>query len=367
MAKTIVGLNDPKAVKRYSTALAVDVGRESYFDQRFIGNGENAKAPIQRLTELENESGESISYDLSMQLTGQPTEGDTVLEGREEDLKFYTDKVFIDQARHAVSTGGRMTKKRTLHNLRDTAKKRLSEWWARLFDEMIFIYLSGARGANTDYILPTDYTGFANNTVTAPDTAHLMYAGSVTKGTMTADNKLALSDIDRAVTKADMMGGGTQGIPQIRPINFEGEETFVLVMNPQQAEDLRTATTTGAWLDIQKALATAVGKASPIFKGGLGLHNGVVLHKHKGCVRFTDYGASSDVYAARALFMGMQAGVIAFGSPGGKFRFDWVEESKDYGNQLNVETHTIFGVKKATFNSLDFGVIAIDSAAVLPQ
>jgi len=366
MAKTIIGLNDPKAVQKYATALAVDVGRASYFDQRFIGNGENAKAPIQRLTDLENDNGESISFDLSMQLTGQPTEGDTVLEGREENLRFYSDKVYIDQARHAVSTGGRMTKKRTLHNLRDTAKKRLSEWWARLFDEMIFIYLSGARGANADYILPTDYTGFANNTVTAPDSSHLMYAGSVTKSTMTASNKLSLSDIDLAVTKADMMGGGTEGLPQIQPISFEGEETFVMVMNPQQAADIRTDTDTGQWLDIQKALTTAVGKTSEIFKGGLGVYNGVVLHKHKGCIRFTDYGAGA-VAAARALFMGVQAGVIAFGSPGGKFRFDWVEESKDYGNQLNVETHTIFGVKKTTFNSLDFGVIALDSAAVLPS
>ncbi|MHC1788307.1 N4-gp56 family major capsid protein [Solidesulfovibrio sp.] len=366
MAKTIIGLNDAKAVQRYASALAVDVGRESYFDQRFIGQGENAKAPIVRLTDLESASGEKISFDLSMQLTGQPTEGDTVMEGREESLKFYTDSVYIDQIRHAVDTGGRMTKKRTLHDLRATAKKRLAEYWARLFDEMLFIYLSGARGTNADFILPTGYTGFANNTVTAPDSSHLMFAGSVTKGTMTADNKLALSDIDKAVTKASMMGGGSQGVPQIRPISFEGEEAYVLVMNPQQAEDLRTNATTGAWLDIQKALATAVGKASPIFKGGLGMHNGVVLHSHKGCVRFTDYGSGA-VAAARALFMGVQAGVIAFGSPGGKFRFDWEEKAFDYGNQVGIETHTILGVKKTTFNSLDFGVIAIDSAAVVPS
>ncbi|MHC1787883.1 hypothetical protein [Solidesulfovibrio sp.] len=32
-----------------------------------------------------------------------------------------------------------------------------------------------------------------------------------------------------------------------------------------------------------------------------------------------------------------------------------------------METHTILGVKKTTFNSLDFGVIAIDSAAVVPS
>ncbi|MEX1315442.1 MAG: DUF4043 family protein, partial [Desulfotignum sp.] len=45
-----------------------------------------------------------------------------------------------------------------------------------------------------------------------------------------------------------------------------------------QEYDLRTATGTGGWLDIQKSAATALGKASHIFKGGLGMHNNAVLH-----------------------------------------------------------------------------------------
>lgn len=33
MAQTIIGLNDAKAVKRYSGNLAVDVGRKGYFSE----------------------------------------------------------------------------------------------------------------------------------------------------------------------------------------------------------------------------------------------------------------------------------------------------------------------------------------------
>jgi hypothetical protein len=46
------------------------------------------------------------------------------------------------------------------------------------------------------------------------------------------------------------------------------------------------------------------------------MYNDVVLHKHKGVIRFTDYGAGANVAASRSLFLGEQAGGVAFGSPG---------------------------------------------------
>jgi hypothetical protein len=58
-----------------------------------------------------------------------------------------------------------MTRKRTLHDLRQIAKKRQSEWWARCFDELFFMYLSGSRGVNADYIFPP-------RTPASPTTAH---------------------------------------------------------------------------------------------------------------------------------------------------------------------------------------------------
>ncbi len=367
MARTIVGLNDAKAVKKFSSALAVDVGRTAYFNKKFMGVGENASTPIQMLPHLENDAGEMISYDLSMQLRMQPVEGDNTLEGQEEDLKFYTDSIYIDQMRGGVNTGGRMTRKRTLHDLRMVAKKRQSEWWARLFDELLFIYLSGARGVDTSFIFPTSYAGFANNSLTAPDTAHLLYAGSATsKASLASTDKVTLATIDRLVAKATMMGGGSQGTPQIQPIMIDGEEHYVFLMSPWQKYDLKRDTGTGGWLDLQKAAAAAEGRNNPIFKGGLGMYSNVVLHEHKSVIRFSDYGAGGNVAAARALFMGVQAGVVAFGSPGTGLRFDWHEESRDNGNQAVISTSSIFGVKKCTFNSQDFGLIAVDSAAADP-
>lgn len=371
MARTIIGLNDPKAVKRYSAFLAVDTARVSYFNRKFMGVGPESGMPIQMLPELENEAGENITFDLNMQLRQAPIEGDDVQEGTEEALKFFTDNVYIDQMRGGVNTGGRMTRKRTVHDLRKLARKRQSEWWGRVFDELFFMYLSGARGVATEYIFPTNYTGFASNAFAAPDAEHIVYAGSATsKATTEVANIMSLAIVDKLKSRAVMMGGGSQGTPQIQPIMINGEEHFVLLMSPWQEFDLRTATGTAGWLDLQKAAAGAEGRNNPIFKGGLGLYNDVVLHSHKGVIRFSDYGAGGGVRAARALFLGQQAAVCAFGSPGTGLRFDWHEESRDNGNQMVISTSSIFGCKKTRFTidgtAKDFGIIAVDTAAADP-
>jgi N4-gp56 family major capsid protein len=366
MGQTIIGVNDPKAVKKYSAFLAVDVARDSYFSRKFMG-GPDSSMPIHLLKELESEAGDTISFDLSMQLKMQPVEGDSPLEGKEEDLKFYTDSVQIDQMRGGVNTGGRMSRKRTIYDLRDVARKRQGEWWARVFDELFMMYLSGARGVNADYVFPAGYAGFAGNALSAPDSGHIIYAGSAgTKSGMVSSDKMSLTYIDKAIALASMMGGGIQGVPKIQPILINGEKHFVLVMNPWQVYDLRTSTNSGQWMDIQKAAAAAEGRKSPIFQGGLGMYNNVVLHEHQAVIRFSDYGSGQNVEAARAIFLGFQAAVLAFGTSGTGLRFGWHEEERDNGNQVVITTHSIFGINKVTFNGLDFGIMAIDSAAKQP-
>lgn len=371
MAKTLVGVGDPKAVKKYSAFLAVDVGRKSYFNKKFMGVGEEAQTPLQTLPHLENDAGDQISYDLVMQLKMKPIQGDATLRGKEEDLKFYSDSLYIDQLRGGVNTGGKMSRKRTVHDLRKIARVRQSEWWARLFDETLFIYLSGMRGSNGDFIEDADFTGYAGNSLVAPDAEHLMYGGDATsKATLDSADKIDLGLIDKLVAKADVLGGGTSGIPSIQPCEIDGEPHYCLLMHPWQEYDLRSNTSTGQWVDIQKAAAAAEGRSSPLFKGGLGMYNNVILHKHKAVITANDYGAGSDVAAARALFMGRQAGVVAFGSRGTGLRFDWHEEMEDRANQVVITTSSIFGVKKSAFTiagtSRDFGLISVDTAAADP-
>lgn len=333
-----------------------------------MARGAEAEVPIQILTDLESDAGEQISYDLLAELRMAPVEGEDVLEGKEEAQRFYTDQIYIDQARCGVNTGGRMTRKRTLHNLREKAKRQQSQWWARLMDELLFIYLSGARGINPNFLLPLNYTGRANNPLSAPTANHVLYSGDATAhNNLDANDRFDLRLIDRAKTRADSQGGGATGVPVLQPCKIDGNETFVCVMHTFQEDDLRANTSAGQWLDIQKAAAAAEGRNNPLFKGSLGMYRGVILHSHRNVIRFNNAGAGANIEAARALFLGSQAAVVAFGSPGTNLRFDWHEETRDNGDKVVITTSSIFGIKKVTWNidgtNHDFGVFALDTAA----
>lgn len=364
MSRTVIAFGDAKAQKKWSGSLFIDTQKKSYWDRKFVGESDNSV--IQRLTDLESDAGDTIDYDLSVQLRNTPVVGDQRLQGREENLRFFSDVVSIDQMRHGVSAGGKMSRKRTVHNIRKIGRDRLSDYWAKYVDEMNFIYLSGARGINEDFFEPTTWAGHAGNTLDAPDAGHLVYGGTATaKANVTNTDKMSKVVIEKAEVKSRMMRSTDPTTANMQPVMINGEAHYVLVMNPFQEHDLRTGDTTG-WIDIQKAAITAEGKANAIFKGGLGMVKNVVLHSHASAVRFSDYGAGGNLAAGRALFMGRQAGVIAYGSSAG-LRFTWTEEMQDHGNEPVISAGVILGVKKTRFNAKDFGILAIDTYAVDPN
>jgi N4-gp56 family major capsid protein len=286
-------------------------------------------------------------------------------------MKHATDTIKIDLIGKSVSAGRTMTQKRTLHNLRTNAKSLQRDFWARWYDEMYSMYLSGRRGNNADFIESDSFTGFAGNAFAAPDSDHQLFGtGATAYNDITSADKMDLALIDRAVTKATTMGGGSTNIPRLRPMKVNGEDRFVCLMHPFQWHDLKVNTSTGQWLDIQKAAAGAQGASSPIFRGNQGMYNGVVLHVHNTVTTAADAGAGANVATARALFLGRQAGAVAFGSPGAGMRLSWREDIEDRGREMVVTVETIVGIKKTrwTVNSTarDFGVMALDTYAAAP-
>ena len=353
MALTEFGVSHALAVKRWSTSLAVEAAKKMYWG-KFIGS------VITRLNDLEKNAGDKITHGLRMKIRGAGVTGDGTLEGNEEALTYYDDAVLIDQLRHAVRSKGKASEQRVPYDMRATAREALATWWAERFDELLFVYLSGARGVDTTLTLPLGFTSFAGNSLNVPDAAHIQYAGGLAKATITSASIFTLSEIDSLVEKAETVD------PMIQPIMVGGEKKYVLLLHPYQVTDLRQNTNTGQWVDIQKAAAASQGSGNPIFTGALGEYNGVVMHSHRNVVRFSDYGGGTNLPAARALFLGAQAAVLAFGNGGGQTvaRYSWKEELFDYGNQLGVAAGSIFGVKKSVFNSKDFGVIALDTYAI---
>lgn len=378
MSRTIVGVGDPQAVKKWSGLLSVATNKTSYFAAKFMGTGKKAKKPIQRLDDLEKDAGDTITVDLLMPMRMEPIIGAQMLDGAEEPLRYYTDKVSIDQVRGGVDLGDRMTRKRTIRDLREDALSAGKDWWARLFDELFFIYLSGGRGSASGFIWSATNPFFSVNPLQAPDSRHNQFASTATsQATITNAMPMDLRLIDRAVARAETLGGdASNDIPMVKceVEGMDGDEgKFICLMHTFQFDAMKATTTTGQWLDIQKAAAAAQGQKNPIYNGALGEYNGVVLHKHRNVIQYNNFGAGANLPGARALFMGSQAALITFGSAGAGLRFDWTEEVKDHGDKLKIGSNSIFGVKKARYTSQtdatvseDFGVISLDTYAVDP-
>lgn len=171
---------------------------------------------------------------------------------------------------------------------------------------------------------------------------------------------MSLGIVEKLVAKAETLD------PMMQPITVEGERKHVLLMHTFQAFSLRTSVSQNDWLDIQKA-AGVRGDGNRVYKNALGEYADVILHKHRNVIRFNDYGASGDVGAARALFLGAQAGLAAWGGASGQGRYTWNEEKDDRGNALAITAGAIFGVKKSRYNNKDFSVIAVDTACADPN
>lgn len=364
--QTIIDVGSPQSVKRWAIGLAKDTEKKIYFSRNgFIGKG--SEYVIDRKVDLESDAGDTIKFDLAMNLQGDMVEGDDVVEGTEEALRFHQDQVLIDQARKGADAGGRMSRQRTLHDLRTIAKNKTSRFIAEWFDELMIVYLSGSKdGINEDAKVRRP---FAGNPIQAPDDAHMVYGGSAnSKGTLTAAMTMNRDLIERLSVKPRMMAAQNPDVVKMEPVIIEGKKHFVLLMSPWQSHSLRTETGSElSWGAIQKEKLDSEGKNNPLIKGGLGILAGVILHEHENVRRFDNYGAGGDVAASRALFMGAQAGVLAYGAGTGNQRYTWVEKLADADNRVSIYAGLIAGFKKSRFNGYDYGVIAVDTAARDPN
>lgn len=372
MARTVIHTTDAQAVKKYSAFLATQFLGQSFWFSRLAGKKFNRtkevasymatspNMPIQIIKDLEKGAGDQVYYDIVNRLSGIGVDGDERLAGNEESLTLYSDSVKIDQKRHGVDTGGRMSRKRTVHDLRNIAKDQLADWFVRWGDEVITCYLAGMRGTGTNqWLLPTTFSGFAGNSLTAPDAAHHIIADASYPTSNSSVNDLVAGDnMSRDLLDYIIYKIQTMDVPP-HPINV-GDDTpkYVLVMDPYSEWALRSSFDAGDWGSIVQ-YAGSRGLDNPLFKYSLGTYRNLILTTYSKIPTATNSGG---VAYARCLVLGAQALVMANGSPGNGLSFEWVEEYEDRGNVLVVDAGTIIGFKKVTFNNTDHGVVAVDVA-----
>lgn len=315
---------------------------------RFMGTGDNAI--IRRLTDLERSRGDTVRFDIRLQLDDWGVVGSTRLKGSEDSLAYAQDSVVLNQRRMGV-TNMRLSQQKTVHDLKMHAREALTDKWADWLDHVAFSLLAG-KVSNTPAGLSAALTA-EGLTVQAPDANHV-YDPSA---------NMILAHIDRLVEMAKEVN------PIMRPAMVDGQPKYILVLHPAAVRGLRAETGAQGWTEIASR-AQVRGNGNPIYTGALGEHNGVILHESPRI----PYDSSTP--RCHNLFLGANAGVIAFGNAYSSLGLEsptrvdslasWFEDSDDYGEEWGFAVGAIYGMKKVRFDmgsgsATDYGVIVLQT------
>lgn len=351
--------------------------------------------PIVKVTDLSKSAGDTVSVDLFNIFTGKPVMGDKRLAGRGMNTSSSSMDVRVDQSRGMAENGGRMTQKRTKHNLRQVVQAGLTNWAGRLEDQRCLVALAGARGsqATADWVLPLqsdpDFDGIMVNSVQIPTYNRYFAANdATTPDTIGTNDWLSLRDVERisAIMKES-------SVP-LQPIKIKGDvyawnnPLWVLFVTERQWAYLkRSALTNNAYKD---ALTYAVkrfdGQKHPLFMGDSLMWAGILIKPlGRYAIRFnagdtvtvptsandttgTGYTVAGGVTVDRAILLGAQALIKAYGNEGtSDYFYTWNEELTDHKNSVEVSLAMMEGSAKTRFTIngqvTDHGVAVIDSYA----
>lgn len=312
-------------VSRWAKELQSEVSKGVYFS-KFMGEGPGNAIHVKQ---MEEGKGKDVTFGLVSQLSGSAITGDSSLEGNEQSLSTFSNTVSTNQKRLAVRDTGKFANSKVLYDFRSTSLDLLKTQYSELIDADIFSALSATSGTHAYY---------------RADATTSVYATSDPKAALATNDSITLADISAMKTLAQIGGSANY---RMRPIRVDGNDYYVLVLHPEVAYDLFELE---AFQKIQRE-AQQRGDSNPLFKGALGIYNGVVIHAHEGVNTF-DNGGGAAVKGARNLFMGAQAACFAESSD-----MMWVEKTFDYGNQLGISAAKIYGVDISDYNSKDYGVI----------
>lgn len=381
--------------------------------ERKIKHQSDSGMPVVTASDLSSTAGDTISVDLVNIIGGKPIMGDGDAEGKGVPLTFSSMDVKINQTRKPIKAGGRMTQKRTVHQIRSLALANGTSYMDRFRSQAMWVHIAGARGSQgtggLEWVIPAqtdaDFAEIMVNTVKAP-TYNRHYVidstgfvqGGLQLGSIDSGDSWKLSHIDEIRRLLD------NGEYSLQPVKIPDDPAasdspmWVLYLSPNCYNDLIRDTTANNNIRAFQASALErknLGSKSPLFMGEVGMWNGILVKKMSRAIRFaiaesTNVVLVGDRYTAaetaqavnaglaagyaveRGMLLGAQALCEALGrneESGGQFYFD--ERKYDFGSKLEVCVGMMNGMAKTRFSipdstgtaePTDHGVFVIDAA-----
>lgn len=338
MAKTAFSTSNDLTKKAWEEKLFRDSVKEAYFS-KFQGSGSDSIVQVKE--QLTKDKGDKITFGLRMRLVGAGVTSGQILEGNEERLVTHSNSVTLEQYRHAVRDDGALSRQRAMFEISDEARSAIKDWMSEKVDQLAFDAIGVGAGATVDPSKIFYKTGASTFLATGT-------AATAKSALVAADSKLTLNFM--SFIKAFAKTGGNRTYVPLRPVKIDGKEYFVMLVHPDALFDLKTTT---EWQTAQREAADR-GKTNPLFTGAAGVFDSVIVHEHENCAIGTDAGSGANVPWTKAVFLGAQSLVWAWGQ-----RPEVIQETFDYKNEEGYGISMIAGVAKSKFNSLDYGSLGV--------
>ena len=426
MSQTTVVRGDALARKLFSVALFAQTIKKPSFSNQLTGDApKQADAesklkmqtvpdmPFVRVTDLSKTAGDTVSVDMFGLVGGKPLVGDVNAEGRGEKMTATSMDIAIDNLTKVVDAGGKMAQQRTVHNLRSLAMAQLVSYFTRLDDQLSLVHAAGARGFHqgADWVVPlaadADFASICVNTVKAPTyNRHFVASGTgLVKGgqqlgSIATTDVFKLEHLDGFRTILDEMDFPLQPVRIADDPAAQDEPMWVMYVSPRQYSQILT-NTSGATLRSFQQYAwnrASYGSKHPLFKGEVGMWNGILVKKLARPIRFTTgtsakiitsanaatatesdqsiAGAITSSYAVdRGILFGAQALATVYGkNKSSDYHFSWLERNYNFERNFEVAGDSMAGKSKlrfkyddgtGTLTPTDHGVMVLDTAVAL--
>jgi N4-gp56 family major capsid protein len=319
-----------------------DYVRASRF-RRYMGTDESAI--FQLKDDLTKKKGDTVTFALVNELTGDGVTGNTTLKGNEEHLNSRSHAVAVDVLRHAVAVDDWDVQKSVI-DLRMAARSQLQVWAKKKL-----------RDACLNALGQIDGVAFASSTVAQRNTWALNNEDRILFGDTTANYSATFATGTFAVSAAEtltpnilsLMKRMAQGAsPKVGPtmVKEVDQEWYVCFVGPMAWRDLTEDNPTTNALTLANRDARTRGVDNPLFTGDSLVWDGIIIREIPEIARLDASLSSTGVRLEPVYLCGVQAVGLAWAQ-----RTKSTTDTDDYEFLHGVGVQEIRGIEKLRFGT----------------
>lgn len=321
----------------------VDYVRASRY-KRYMGTAETDM--IQLKEDLTKKRGDSVTFALVNELTGNGVTGNSTLKGNEERLNSRSQKVSVDVLRHAVAVDD-WDEQKSVIDLRMAAQSQLRQWASTKLRDGI----TGALGSIDGVAFETATAAQRNTWITNQGSGGVL-VGDATSN-FNATFATAMLNITAGVQCTPLLLSLMKRLaqsrsPKIKPIYVKemDQEWFVVFVNSRSWRDLTEDNPTTNVLTLANRDARIRGVDNPLFTGDSLVWDGMILREIPEIAPLQAVSGSGGCAIAPVYLCGAQALGIAWAQ-----RTKSTTDTDDYGFLHGVGVQEIRGIEKLRFGT----------------